>query len=57
MGKHHLKQLGKMIEYVLLHRPDEFAKYDFGIPPGLLTKNTEDTKKHKQKNQPKCDLF
>jgi len=27
MGKHHLKQLGKMIEYILLHRPDEFGLF------------------------------
>lgn len=27
MGKHHLKQLGKMIEYILFHRPDEFGLF------------------------------
>jgi putative RNA 2'-phosphotransferase len=27
MGKHYLKKLGKMIEYILLHRPDEFGLF------------------------------
>ncbi len=35
MGKHHLKKLGKIIEYILLHRPDEFGLFlndDGGLP-------------------------
>ena len=27
MGRHQLKQLGKIIEYILLHRPDEFGLF------------------------------
>ncbi len=35
MGRHHLKKLGKIIEYILLHRPDEFGLFlndDGGLP-------------------------
>ena len=27
MGKYQLKELGKIVEYILLHRPDEFGLF------------------------------